>query len=154
MFRDLLQNPALLIGPLGRSAVTLGVAYVIGLVLRDLLVSRLVRMASRTPGEWDDILIAEVRKRVPLWCLLLGAYFSIEYWPWEKDDIWRHRAVASVYGIAVASFALAAANGLTRLVASYGTRATSAVPITSLTQNLVRLSVLAIGLALILDGFG
>jgi small-conductance mechanosensitive channel len=154
MLKDLLQNSSQWIGPLGRTVVTLGVTYVVGLVLRDLLVARLVRMASRTPGEWDDILIGEVRRRVPLWFLLLGAYFSVEYWVWDADSLWRARIVATVYGLAVASFTLAAANGLTRMVASYGTRATSALLITSLTQNLARLLVLAVGLALILDGFG
>jgi small-conductance mechanosensitive channel len=154
MLQSFLQNSSQLIAPLGRTVVTLGVAYVIGLVLRDLFVARLVRTASRTPGGWDDILVSEVRKRVPFWCLLLGAYFSIEYWPWEGLDLWHFRLVATLYAMAVASFSLAASSGVTRLVSSYGTRATSALPITSLTENLARLVVLAIGLALILDGFG
>src|SRR5262249_45348302 len=153
MLKEFLQNPALLIGPLGRTVVTLGVAYVIGLVLRDLLVSRLTRIASRTPGEWDDILVSEIRKRVPVWFVLLGAYFSVEHWPWGAESIWRGRVVATIYALAVASFTLAASSGLTRTISAYGTRATSALPITNLTQNLVRLVILAIGLALILRGF-
>src|SRR5215510_11640363 len=130
MLKEFLQNPSLLIGPLGRTVVTIGVAYVIGLGLRDLVVVRLVRMASRSPGEWDDILVSEVRKRVPVWCLLLGAYFSVEYWPWPAAppppglvDPWHGRVIGLIYGLTVASFTLAAASGLTRMISSYGTRA-------------------------------
>ena len=76
-------------------------------------------MTSRTPGEWDDILASEVRKRVPIWCLLLGAYCSIEYWSWGAEPeggLWHARVVATLYGLVVASFTLAFASGLTRLV--------------------------------------
>src|SRR6185295_12805068 len=101
------------LSPLGRSVVMIGVAYVIGLAVRDLLVVRLVRMASRTPGAWDDILISEVRKRVPIWCLLFGAYLSLGYWPPGFA-----RASAVLYALAVASVTLASASVLTRLVSS------------------------------------
>jgi len=153
MFKTIFDNaPLWWIGPLGRSVVTLGVAFVIGIALRDLVVVRLVRMASRTPGDWDDILVSEVRKRVPLWCLLVGLRISLDYWI-NSEHRWWPLATQLIYALTIASVTLAAASGLTRLVASYGTRATSALPITSLTQNLARLIVLAIGLALILDGF-
>src|SRR5262245_29536789 len=113
MLQGFLQNSSQLIAPLGRTVVTLGVAYVIGLALRDLFVARLVRMAGRTPGEWDDILVSEVRRRVPFWCLLIGAYFSVEYWPWEGIDLWHTRVLATLYALAVASFTLAASGGVT-----------------------------------------
>src|SRR6185295_534481 len=115
---EFFQNYSQYLGPLGRSVVMIGVAYVIGLAVRDLLVARLVRMASRTPGAWDDILISEVRKRVPFWCLLFGAYLSLGYWTWTKLEKTglepgKARAEAILYAFAVASVTLAASNVLT-----------------------------------------
>ena len=137
--------------PTGQTAVTVGVAYVIGLALRDLLVVRLVRMAARTRGDWDDILVSEMRRRVPLWSLLAGFRIALGYWP--LPPVWEARVGHVIYGLAVASVTLAASSGLTRMVASYGARGTSVLPITSLTQNLARVVVLSIGLVIVLDGF-
>lgn len=140
-----------LLRPLGQTVVAVGVAYVIGLALRDLVVVRLVRIASRTRGDWDDILVSEVRRRVPLWCLLGGLRLSIAYW--NLGEVPTGWATRLLFALAVGSVTLAAAGGVTRLVSSYGTRRETALPITSLTQNLARLVVLSLGFVIILDGF-
>src|SRR5580765_2367009 len=111
MFRTFFDAlPGGWIGSLGQTVVTLGVAFVIGLALRDLLVARLVRMASRTPGAWDDILISEVRKRVPLWFLLAGAAISLGHWNWPKEPNGatpgRDLAAQILYAITIASVTL------------------------------------------------
>jgi len=150
MFGDFFQNSSQWIGPLGRTVVSIGVAYVLGLLLRDLLVGRLVRIASRTPSDWDDILVSEVRRRVPLWCLLAGAWFSLQFWPLQ-GSAWAVRTPQLLLALAVGSVTLASASTLTRLVSAYGTRSTSALPITSLTQNLARGLVLLVGLVIVLE---
>ena len=59
------------------SAIIVGGAYLLGHLLNALVVGRLVRLAGRTDGQWDDIVLDEFRRRVPFWSLLVGASLAL-----------------------------------------------------------------------------
>jgi small-conductance mechanosensitive channel len=138
--------------PLGRTVVSIGVGYVIGLALRDLVVVRLVRVASRTRGDWDDILVSEVRRRVPLWGLLGGLRIAIRWW--AMDPVWEGWAKGAIFILAVMSVTVAATSVASRLVSTYGSRASPTLPVTSLTQNVARIIVITPGVLMILSRLG
>ena len=148
----LFANSSAWLGPLGRTLVTICVAYVTGLLVRDLLVARLVSMASRTRGDWDDIFVSELRRRVPLWSLLGGARVALGYW--AMAPVWEGRAATALFVVAVASVTLALTGAASRLVSSYGSRAAPTLPVTSLTQNIARLLIVTPGLLMILRRLG
>lgn len=139
-------------GPLVRSAATIAIAYLLGRLLKALVVGRLAQIAQRTPGQWDDILIRELTSRIPLWSTLLGLWVSLGYW--TIADRWLRLTSGLITFVAFLSVTLALSAIATRLVAVYGSRAVPGAPISGLTQNVVRLIVVALGLLVMLNQFG
>ncbi|MEQ1575126.1 MAG: mechanosensitive ion channel family protein [Vicinamibacterales bacterium] len=140
------------LSPLLGSMLTMAGAYLAGRLLNVVIVSRIARLAKRTPGEWDDILVGELTSRVPLWSTLVGIWLSLGYWP--ITDRWLLLVSGAIAVAAFASVTFALAAVATRLVAVYGSRAVPGVPVSGLTQNIVRLIVIVFGLLVMLNQFG
>ena len=135
-----------------RTIITVGAAYFVGVVANRIVITRLVRLASRTRGDWDDIISEEVRRRVTWWAVLIGAWLSLSYWPLKWS--WTTFATGVIIALGGISITLAVGAIATRLVAQYGPRLVPNMPAAGLTQNLVRLIILAIGALVILNGLG
>jgi small-conductance mechanosensitive channel len=130
--------------------ITIGLVFVAGLAIRVFLAGRLVRLATRTRGDWDDVLIFELKRRIPYWSLLVGLWLSLDYWPVHAR--WSVLITRILSTLAIASVTLLVATVATRLVAAYGPRVSPSVPVSGLTQNIVRFLVITIGLLVILNG--
>ncbi|MEO8484047.1 MAG: mechanosensitive ion channel family protein [Acidobacteriota bacterium] len=148
MFSSDLWSPGVLQGVW--TLATIAALLVTGAIARYVVGARLSKLASRTSGDWDDILVSEVGRRIPLWSVLLGLHLSQARWPLtgaahQQASLW-------LGALGVASVTFAGANILTRLVVSYGSR--GAVPVSRLTLNLIRLVVTILGALVIVRSFG
>ena len=130
--------------------ITIGLAFVVGTAIRVFLASRLVRLATKTRRDWDDVLAVELKRRIPFWSLLVGLWLSLDYWPIQPR--WSTLISRTISTLAIASVTLLVAAVATRFVATYGPRVSPSVPVSGLTQNLVRFLVVTIGLLAILNG--
>lgn len=145
------------------TAMTTGGAIVVAMLVNFVVLRRLSALTQYTQGRWDDVLIAEVRKRMLFWGLLVGLWLSVghwnlpQIWTWTstatKDSalLFLSRALAATLIISVTMTASAVA---TRLVADYGQRATHGAPVPGLVGNIVRFVVISLGLLIVLRGFG
>jgi small-conductance mechanosensitive channel len=133
------------------TVVTTGLAYLFGFAVNALVIRRLARLATRSRDDWDDVLVSELRRRIPLWSLLIGVWLSLGYWAIPERWLWFvSRAIAT---IGVASVTFTAAAIASRLMTDYG-RHTPGAPVPGLMRNLVRIVVVTMGLLVILRGFG
>lgn len=132
------------------TAGTISGVYLVGYTLRVVIGGRLVQLAGRTAARWDDVLLSEIKRRLPLWSVLLGLYLSLSRWDLTPRLATLGERTLSAIGVASVSFTVAAV--LSRLVIDYGARA--AVPVSGLTQNLVRLTVTVLGGLVIVRSFG
>jgi small-conductance mechanosensitive channel len=141
--------------PWAWTAMTVGGAYVGGHLINLLIIPRLVHLASRTSGTWDDIVIEELKKRVPFWALLVGAWLALGHWELGDEDgralVLAHQALVVAAGV---SITLAFSAIFSRLVVAYQQDIAPDVPVTGLTQNLVRIVVLIVGLLMIANALG
>ena len=135
---------------LGWTGLTVGVAYAVGHVIRVFLATRLVQLATKTRRDWDDVLAVELKRRIPFWSLLVGLWISLDYWPLPPR--WATLLSRTISTLAIASVTLLLAAFATRFVATYGPRVSPSVPVSGLTQNLVRFLVVTLGLLAILNG--
>lgn len=142
-------------GPAGAAIQSLAVlagAYLAGILVRTLVLTRLSRLALRTRGSWDDVIVEEVSRRIPLWALLVGAYVALGSWALSPQvaEAVRHALLA----LAVVSLTLAAAGTAGRLIEGRGTVAGTTVPLTGLTRIAVKTAIFSIGFLMILNGLG
>jgi len=133
----------------------LAVAYIVGKLLTTLVAPRLVRLAHSTHGEWDDVIVDELRGRVPWWSVLVGAWLALGQWPaLEPDSVWlsfAHKALFVLGGFSVTAMAVSMTSRQIRL---YGASLAPGVPVTGLTKNLLTILVGTLGALVILHGIG
>jgi len=137
--------------PATYTLLTLGVAYVAGHVLK-LFVARLMKLAAKTPGEWDDIVVYEIKRRVPFWMLLGGAWYSLQFW-----DLTDETHLLAVRGLVIGaglSVSWTAATISSRVIRTLSSDGASGVPVTGLTQNVARIVVMVLGSMIVANEVG
>lgn len=123
-----------------------------GYILRKALIGKVVRWASGTTTQIDDIVIGSVKGPFIIWFLILGLYLGLELSSYPERVVSVVQTTLVVLGILSVTFV---ASGLTsRIIRSYGSRIDAAVPVTSLTQHVSRIVIFAIGLLIILNTLG
>jgi len=134
------------------SAVVLALSYVAGHLLKSVVRRRLTAMAAGTSGQWDDVLVTELGKRVPLWCGLLGVYLAAGFWTLPPNV--NNALTKSLFVLIVLSATFSAAAIVAWATRAYGSTLQHALPLTSLTQTVVTGAVYTLGLLMILNGLG
>jgi len=138
--------------PLAWNVAIVVLSYVAGHLLRLLVGGRLARLAARTKADWDDALVVEVARRVPLWTVLFGIYLTLGDWPVSIEHREFALRVIAALGVLSGTFAVSAVAA--RVVSSYGFRAAPGVPVSALSQNVVRGVVVSLGLLVVVRSFG
>jgi small-conductance mechanosensitive channel len=134
------------------TAVTVAGAYLLGHLVNVLLLGRLARLAARTKGRWDDIVLDEFRRRIPFWSVLAGASLALSQWSLSPHAL--AFSTGTIRALAILSFTVLLSSIVTRLIASYGHGAAPDVPVSALTQNIARLVIIVLGLLVIARDFG
>jgi small-conductance mechanosensitive channel len=127
-------------------------AILLGLWARKLIFRRLTRWAQKTKTDWDDVLVASVRTPFLIWCAMIGIYLALRLSPLpEKIVVLAGKALLI---LSVISLVMAAWKASTTVIQRLSRISTDAVPLTSLTQNVVRILLTAIGALVILNSLG
>jgi small-conductance mechanosensitive channel len=133
---------------LGTLAASLGAGYLVGALLA-------ARVPRWLPGN-QQLLVASaaqvLRRRLPFWSLLIGAWLAAGYWPLTAEGSLLTGRILFVLGalsVTLASAAIAA-----QFIDLYGGVIAPALPVTSLTRHIAWGLVLTFGLLVILNGLG
>jgi small-conductance mechanosensitive channel len=93
-----------------------------------------------------------VRKRLPWWSLLIGAWLAAGYWPLTTEG---HLLVGrAAFVVGALSVTLALAGLASQSVETYGALISPALPVSSLTRNVAWALIAMLGLLVILNGLG
>ena len=132
------------------SLLVIAIAYVVGRIARHIVANQLSDLARRTGNRWIDPVVGAVARRVPFWSVLVGIYFAAGLWILPEKI-----ATAldkGLYVVVAASLTLLASEVLVTLVRTHGPAIDPSLPKTTLTENLVRIVVVILGLLVILAG--
>ena len=132
------------------SLLVIAVAYVIGRVAKHIVATQLVSLARRTGTRWIDPMVGAVARRVPFWSVLVGIYIAAGFWILPEKIA--NALDKGLYVVAAASLTLLASEVLVKLVRIHGPAIDPSQPTTTLTENLVRIVVVILGLLVILAG--
>ncbi len=134
------------------SIVVIAVAYLLGRVAGHIVGNQLATLARRTGSRWIDSVVSAVARRVPFWTVLVGVYIAKGFW---IIGVELARTVdRTLYVLTAASLTFLASEVLVKLVRTHGPTIDPALPTTTLTENLVRIVVVILGLLVILSGLG
>lgn len=123
-----------------------------GYIIRKIIFSRLAQWSKHTKTQVDDIIIAAIKGPFVIWFLMLGMYLGLEISKLPEEAVQIIGRLLLVLGIL--SITLVLANITGNLVKLYSGRIDSALPVTSLTQNISRIIIIGIGALIILNSFG
>jgi small-conductance mechanosensitive channel len=120
-----------------------------GWSIRRVLFQKLERLAARSSGKFDDMLVRVLRGPFLLWTAMLGLYLAVEFSPMTAHAV----AVAgkALLVLWILSLTIVAAKLAGALVGRYGGGGGSALPVTTLTQSLVTFAVSMIGGLILLE---
>lgn len=137
---------------LGWTVATLAVSWLAGYVTGAVIASRLSSTLPAGHGPVIGQVAWALRRRLPLWTLLIGAWLSLAHWPLTPQA--HDTAANGVFAAVALSVTLVVASLASRAVSLYGVRLTPGLPVSSLTRNVVWGLVTALGLLVVLNGLG
>ncbi|MBN2453205.1 MAG: mechanosensitive ion channel family protein [Candidatus Omnitrophica bacterium] len=123
-----------------------------GYLIRKVIITRLIRWSKATSTGLDDIIIESIKGPFMAWSLILGVYFAakIADLPGNVDAVLNDALLI----LAVLSVSLTLANIVSKMINIYSHRVESALPVTSLTQNIGRIVIFGAGILIILNTLG
>lgn len=123
-----------------------------GYIFRKIVFARLVRWTRNTKTEIDDIIIYSLKGPIIIWFLMLGLFFALQssYLPQEHTKIINKILLI----LSIFSVTYVIANITSQLIKTYSYRFNTAIPVTSLTQNLGRIIIFGVGVMVILNSLG
>ncbi|MDD5729842.1 MAG: mechanosensitive ion channel family protein [Candidatus Omnitrophica bacterium] len=123
-----------------------------GYALRKLLLGRLYKLAQSTSSQLDDIVIEATKGPSAIWCLMLAIYFALAVSKLHPATLGLAVKILQILGIL--SVTLVLANIASNAVKIYSGKIEAKLPVTSLTQNFVRITIFCVGILIILNNLG
>lgn len=127
-------------------------AFIIGLILRKIIFSRLAKWAEKTVTKADDIIIKELNGPFILWCLLMGLYFAAQTASLSAE--WLDVIGRIIIVLAVASVTIFLARSSIGLLQMPSSRLREFIPTSTLTESLVKIFIYIFGVLIILNTLG
>lgn len=127
-------------------------SFLVGVVVRQVLVKRIARMAGKTRTRIDDMLVKALRSVVLVWFLLLGVVISVNIISFSAEE----RAFINKFFQALLVFSLFwfLMRFLGEVFLSYSDRLQKRVPEASIIKLAVKIFVLVIGALIMLQIMG
>jgi small-conductance mechanosensitive channel len=128
-------------------------ALLLGLVVRRTVVSRLARVAEGTSSPLDDAMVTSVRRPLPLWFALGGAYLAIPFIQMPEKLVSTSEKL--VLAVLIASVTLWVANLGSRLLQmGVGAPGETAAPATGVLRYVVKFTLIGVGGLVLLSTLG
>ena len=134
------------------SLLVVAIAYLVGSVARRIFATQVSRLVRRTSIRWDDAVSETIARRIPFWSLLVGVYLAAGRWTLTTNAA--TTLDRGLYVVATVSFTFLLSEILVILVRSHSPAIEAAMPTTTLTENVIRIVVVTIGLLVVLNGLG
>ena len=148
LFFQTLQKSMELLLPLGLFVVILLAGY----LLRRYLSARLSRWARQTDSRIGDVIVSAGGAPFLLLCIMLGIYVALEFSTIPEAFVEKTDMALSI--LSVFAVALVTANILTGYARARAERIESVLPVTSITENIIRIVVYGVGTLIVLNKLG
>jgi small-conductance mechanosensitive channel len=148
LFTESVQRVLEMLLPLGIFVIVLSAGY----ALRGYLLARISRLARANDYRMGDAVLSAIRTPFLLLCIMLGITAALEFSNLPMALIGKADKGLSI--LAVFICAMVAANILTGFARIRAERIESVLPVTSLTENVIRIVVYGVAGLIVLNGLG
>lgn len=124
----------------------------LGYIIRKIIFVKVTAWAQKTKSQLDDIVLDSIKAPFIIWAIMLGIYFALAVSNLPQNVTNISGKVLLVLGMF--SVTLVLANIAANLVQAYSRKIEGVMPGTSLTKNITRIVVFAIGILVILNTLG
>jgi len=128
------------------------VVLLAGYIIRKIIFIKVTKWAQKTKSQVDDIILDSIKAPFIIWSIMFGMYFALAVSNLPQNVTNISGKVLLVLGMF--SVTLVLANIAAGLIQAYSRKIEGVVPGTSLTKNICRIIVLAIGILVILNTLG
>jgi len=128
------------------------VTLIIGYIVRGVLFSRLVRWSEKSKLKINGAVISSVKGPFIIWFLMLGIYLALEFSKVPENAVYiagKILLALGIFSIILVSMSLSAA-----MIKAYSSKFEAVMPMTSLTENIGRVVIFAVGILIILNTLG
>jgi small-conductance mechanosensitive channel len=133
------------------SVIFIGVT-VLALIVRKVLFRFLKRWAQKTETSLDDLFLEALSSPSIFWCVAIGLYFAIG--TSKLPAVYVNYSFKAIHVLVIFSAALALANASGKLVTYSIRKADISIPVSGLTQVIIKGIILMIGILILLDTLG
>ncbi|MFH1406970.1 MAG: mechanosensitive ion channel family protein [Candidatus Omnitrophota bacterium] len=135
--------------------IPLGIVFstlIVGYIIRAVIFKRFMRWTKNTKTPLADIVVNAFKGPFIIWVSMIGVYLALRFSDLSAGSVRLAGKILLVLGIA--SVTLVLANITAHLVRVYSKKIETALPMTSLTQNISKLIIFAVGILIILNSLG
>ena len=126
--------------------------WIVGLVIRRIVLKFLSKIATKTKWQGDDIVIHAIYRWIILWSVMLGIYLAAGMWNLSGSVL--NLINKGLLSAAVVSVSFITARICVELFRAHTQAMEKALPVTSLTQNVIKVTILTLGTLILLNGLG
>ncbi|MHB8090174.1 MAG: mechanosensitive ion channel family protein [Syntrophales bacterium] len=129
-----------------------GISMAVGYFLRRQVLGRLSRWAKRNDSPAGDIIFSAIKSPFIVLSLMMGTYLALEFSDLSKKLVDKAEKGLSI--LAITAVAMAAANILSGYIRMRAAKIDSRLPVTSLTENIIRITFYSVAALIILNQLG
>lgn len=128
------------------------VVLFLGYFLRKVFLSKLGKWADKTKTKIDDIIISSIKTPFIIWCFMLALYISLKFSHLPDEIVIFIGKILLSLGIL--SISLVIAGIIVNMIKQTSLEKEGGLPLPSLTENIIRMIILGIGILVILNNLG
>ena len=132
--------------------VIVGATLAVGCFLRQILFNRISAWAHKSDNHLDDIVVVALKSPFILLSLMLGIYLALEFSDLSGKLIAKAQTGLSI--LAIIAVTMVSANILGGYIRLRAAKIDSRLPVTSLTENIIRITFYGIATLIILNQLG
>ncbi|MBW6484907.1 MAG: mechanosensitive ion channel family protein [Syntrophobacterales bacterium] len=129
-----------------------GISMAVGYFLRRQVLGRLSRWAKKNDSPTGDIIFSAIKSPFIVLSVMMGTYLALEFSDLSKKLVDKAEQGLSI--LAIVAVALAAANILSGYIRMRAAKIDSRLPVTSLTENIIRITFYSVAALIILNQLG
>ncbi len=128
------------------------VAVLVGYLIRQILFRKLAQWSQKTSSKLDDIIIDAIYRPFMIWTVMVAVNVALHFSTLAEKYILVADKIILILGII--SVTLVLNNLASGIIKVYASRIDSALPVTSLTQNITRIIIFVVGVLVVLNSLG